>query len=466
MRYIKRIVLSFYWRVLNLSKKKVAMILAISLVLSVILTTVQGISSSYINSMIVTLNYEGAKEGLNPDGSRFNISEIVSDEVLKKAISVMGDNSLTVEGLKSRITIDSKMPLSAIEKTTAAIASGSNYRYNPSEFDVYYSQKKKLAKNRTIDFIHALSKAYNEYFFNKYSEKNVILEFDISTAFGDYDYYEIQRVLSDKIGSMITYLSKHHGESPAFRSEDTGYTFENLTNMLINLRDQDLEKLRAYIIQNRISNDTGEFIRKQQYLADKKLMQYESSIQASEISKSALEIYDPFITGIAFIPSVDKQSEYYMSRTKTGLDNLAMRSYNAGIDANIFKKAIDEKNYLVEKYTTDYAVDGDAAATADKMIEALCTNLEKISSVALMTDSEYLENKTKNYITFNLPSKGFSLPLSRFAVNFVIILFLVTLAFRLYFVTPMFIKWRIERIKEKIDSEESKEELQEEEAKL
>ena len=263
MRYIKRIVLSFYWRVLNLSKKKVAMILAISLVLSVVLTTVQEISSSYINSMIVTLNYEGAKEGLNPDGSRFNISEIVSDEVLKKAISVMGDNSLTVEGLKSRITIDSKMPLSAIEKTTAAIASGSNYRYNPSEFDVYYSQKKKLAKNRTIDFIHALSKAYNEYFFNKYSEKNVILEFDISTAFGDYDYYEIQRVLSDKIGSMITYLSKHHGESPAFRSEDTGYTFENLTNMLINLRDQDLEKLRAYIIQNRISNDTGEFIRKQ-----------------------------------------------------------------------------------------------------------------------------------------------------------------------------------------------------------
>ncbi len=461
MKYIKQLILSFYWRVLNLSKKKVAMILAISFILSTVLTILQEVSSSYINAMIVTLNYEGAKEGLNPDGSRFNISEIVSDEVLKKAISIMGDTSLTVEGLKNRITIDSKMPLSAIEKTTAAIASGSNYRYNPSEFDIYYSQKNKLSRNKTVEFIHALSKSYNDYFFNKYSEKNIILEFDGSTAFGDYDYYEIQKVLSDKIGSMITYLSKHHGESPAFRSQNTGYTFENLTNMLINLRDQDLEKLSAYIIQNRISKDGSEFVRKQRYLADKKVMQYESSIQASNISKSALEIYDPYITGIAFIPSVDKQSEYYMSRTKTGLDNLAMRSYNAGIDANLFKKSIDEKNYLVDKYTTTYDVDADAMATADKMIEDLCTNLEKIASVALMTDYEYLENKTKNYITFNLPNKSLSLPVVKFMINFVVTLFLVTLAFRLYFVTPMFIKWRIQKIKDKIDKAEKSKEEQE-----
>lgn len=449
MEYLKRLLKISYWKTLNLSKRKLAMVTVIAFVFSLVLTTVQEISSSYINSMIVTLNYEGAKEGLNPDGSRFNISEIVSDEVLKKAIIILGSD-LTVDSLKNRITIDSKMPISAIEKTTAAIASGSNYRYNPSEFDVYYSQKKKLAKNETIDFIHALSKAYNEYFLNKYSEKNVILEFDGSTEFENYDYYEIQQILSDKISSMLNYLGRHQSISPAFRAESTGYTFENLSNMLINLRDQDLDKLRAYIIQNRISKDGDKFIRKQEYLADKKLTQFESNSQASQIAKEALEIYDPFITGIAFIPSVDQQNEYYMSRTKTGLDNLAMRSYDLGIFANSFKKGIDEKKYLINKYSATGTVDTNRVEAADKMIEKLCENLEKISSVSLMTDNEYLEGKTKNYITFKLPVKRFSIPVARFIFNFAITAFLAMILFRLFFVTPMFIKRRIDSLKKKL----------------
>ena len=41
-------------------------------------------------------------------------------------------------------------------------------------------------------------------------------------------------------------------------------------------------------------------------------------------------------------------------------------------------------------------VDSYAGNTVDGMIENLCSNLEKISSVALMTDNEYLANKTKN----------------------------------------------------------------------
>jgi hypothetical protein len=75
-----------------------------------------------------------------------------------------------------------------------------------------------------------------------------------------------------------------------------------------------------------------------------------------------------------------------------------------------------------------------------------------------MTDNEYLEKKTKNYITFKLPTKAISLPVAGFVVNFVVITFLITLAFRLYFVTPLFIKWRIQKIKDKIDAQTHEEE--------
>lgn len=416
MKHIKNLWEILQKKIIKYGKKQLACILTAAVVVSLLVTIYNSIAASHINYMILSLNYEGAKQGLNPDGSRFNINEIKSDEVLKQAINLMGDDSLSVNAVKDRITIDSKMPLSAIEKTAAAIASGSTYSYNPSEFDIYYSQKKKFGKNNTVDFINSLSKAYSEYFFNKYSEKNNVLEFDSTETFEEYDYYEIKQVLTDKVNSMVSYLGRHQAENPTFRSTNTGYTFENLVNMLLNLRDHNLEKLEAYIVQNQISRDKAGFIRKQQYLADKEMLNYSSNIQASEIIRDALETYDPYVTGIAFIPSVDGNDEYYMSRTKTGLDNLAVKSYNKGITANGLKERIDMRNYLSSKFSEASVSEGNPQ-TADEMIEEICGHLEKISAVALLTDNEYISHKTKDYITFNLPEKSFKIPIIDFAKN-------------------------------------------------
>lgn len=418
---IKKLLEMLKKRIFRSGKKKVITVLSVILVVSLLLTVYQTISAAYIDSMIVTLNYEGAKKGLNPDGSRFEISEIESEEVLKSAINSMGDTSLTVDGLRSRINIESKMPLSAIEKTQGAIASGSDYSYNPSEFDVYYSQQNKFGKNNTVDFLTALSKAYNEYFMNKYSDKNNILEFDGNYHKDEYEYYEVQEFLEDKINSMINYLSARHSEDPTFRSVQTGYSFQNIVNMLENLRDQDLHKLTAYIVQNQIANDKMSFVNKQQYLADRQEEKYQMNMQSSEIAKNALLAYDPNITGVAFIPSVDQYNEYYMSRTKTGLDNIVVRSHNLGVTANGFKKNADEHRYVVGKFTAE-TYPGGNKNEADVMIEELCTHLEKLSTVALKTDNEYVSHKTKNYITFNLPEKHFSIPVVAFIKNFLMCL--------------------------------------------
>jgi hypothetical protein len=199
--------------------------------------------------------------------------------------------------------------------------------------------------------------------------------------------------------------------------------------MLQNLRDQDLHKLNSYIVQNQIANDKVSFVNKQQYLADKQEEQYQVNMQSSNIAKNALLEYDPKITGVAFIPSVDQYNEYYMSRTKTGLDNIVVRSHNLGVTANEFKKNADEHRYIVGKFTEDIVAEGSNGG-ADEMIEELCMHLEKLSTVALKTDNEYVSQKTKNYITFNLPEKNFSIPVVAFVKNFLICLFVWYAIFR------------------------------------
>ena len=52
---------------------------------------------SNMKSMTVSLNYPGAEQGLNPDGSRFNISEMSDDEILNEA-----KNGLKIENTDNK----------------------------------------------------------------------------------------------------------------------------------------------------------------------------------------------------------------------------------------------------------------------------------------------------------------------------------------------------------------------------
>ena len=402
------------------SIKQLKIIVSIALITALAVSLLNYLAVTRLKCATVTLNYEEAKQGLNPDGSKFNIADIKSDDVLKNTFGILGNSYLSVDMVKDRITIDSKMPISAINQTKDAIAAGSVYNYNPSEFDIYYSQKNKLKKNHTIEFLEALSKAYYEYFINTYSEKNLILEFDGADDFEEYDYYEIYTVLNNKINSMVNYLGTHQEENATFHSTKTGYSFENLIKMLLNLRDKDLEKLRGYVIQNKISKDVSSFIGKQDYIIKKQLLHYTSNMQASEITNSALSIYASYITGVAFIPSVDEKNEYYMGRTKTGIDNLAMNSYDSGVRAGEIKKQIDERQYLIDKFSADTIPAENVYTEADKMIVDICVALEKISTVSVLTDNDYLSYKTNDYITFSLPERKLYLPVIPFGITFVL----------------------------------------------
>ncbi|GEM_PF-190546 len=450
MKLFQKIMVRIKQKLSKISRKQITVICLFSLLFSIIATSYSALSNSHINSMTVTLNYEGAKKGLTPDGKRFNIAEIKSDEVLKRAIEILGDDKLTVSEVKSRIHIDSKMPRSAIDQTTEAIASGSTYSYSPSEFDIYYSQKNKFIKNQTVDFLNALSEAYNEYFLNAYSDKSTILEFDESDDFSQYDYEEIHQVLADKVNSMITHLGSHQEESNTFRSQNTGYSFENLMNMLINLRDINLTKLEAYIIQNRISKDRTGFVRKQQYRVEKASMQFNMSQQASDIANNALDIYNAHITGVAFIPSVDQHDQFYMSRTKTGLDNLVNQSYSEGIKATSFKKNIDQQNDLINKFT--YAADTpqEAMAAADGMISEICEYIERISTLSIQTDNDYISYKTNDYITFRLPDRSQANLLIPLLKNFIIGLILTVAAIQLFHLSRPWLMRKKKKLEEKL----------------
>lgn len=383
----------------EISKKNIIILLVLSLVCSAPIAVYDYIKVSHTNYITLTLNYTNARKGLTPTGGRFNIAELKSDEVLQNTLSYLGDDSLSIEDIKDRITIDAKVPMSSIDMVKNAIANDTSYTYCPSEFDIYYDQGSKLERGNTYAMLNALANAYKDYFAVNYSEKNTILDYDIEDSLEKYDYGEQCQIMSDKVTSMLRYLDKYSSESNTFRSKSTGYSYSNLVSMLLNIRDVNLEKLEAYITQNGISKDKPAFLRKQNYNIEKRSLLYNKSNQGSIIANDTMDIYNPHITGVAFVPSIDVNNEYYMGRTKTGLDLVVNDSYNDGLRAADLAKKIDSFQYLADKYLSAPAAPQDAVKNAEIMISEISSYIGKVSDLAIQTDNDYIESVSNNYIT-------------------------------------------------------------------
>lgn len=385
---------------------------------------------SNMKSMTVSLNYPGAEQGLNPDGSRFNISEMSDDEILNEAKKGLKIENNDNEKIKSRIFITTKFSQKAMENVVSDIRGGMRGPYVPTTYYIYYSQKNKFAVNETYEFLQALATGYEKYFTKKHAENNSILHFSSDGYdFSSYDYSEIYTVLYNKADEMLNLVVDHRNENRSFRSEDN-LNFDTVRDELSNFKNVKLEKFHSYVIQNSISKDRPGVMNKLEYLKDKSAVDYEKLSDKSEIEKKALNMYDPKITAIAFVPSVDNTNSYYMSRTKTGIDDLAKNSYESGMDAAKISKKLD--GYLNRYSKLSKASDTPLSEKeyTDAYLNRILKDFEELSQKICNLDDEYLKYKTENYFTYKIGEKqsviGFA-AIVKFSVIGFIFAFLIVL---------------------------------------
>lgn len=361
---------------------------------------------SNVKNMTISLNYPGAELGLNPDGSRFNISEMSDDEILNYAKKDLGIENVPNDELKTRLFITTKFSQKTMENVISDIRDGMQSSYVPTTYHIYYSQKNKLAKNETYEFLQALAESYEKYFMKKHAENNSILTYEPENYdFSDYDYSEIYTILYNRSEEMINLIKTHREENRAFRSANN-LNFDTVREELTNFKDVTLEKFNSYVIQNNISKDRPVYINKLAYLIDKSGMDYKKNIEASGIAKEALEKYDPKIIAVAFVPSVDNTNSYYMSKTKTGIDDLANDSYNLGMEAAKISKKIDSYNNHYNKLANASDANPANILETDTYLSEILHDFESLSKKIAALDDEYLDYKTESYFTYKITDKS------------------------------------------------------------
>lgn len=361
-------------------------------------------------TMTLTLNYEGTERGLYPNGTRFNIFEIVSDEVLDSTLKKLQMRDMTADNLRNRIDFYAKNTTRDASYVKSVIESGKDYSYVPNEYTISYSQKNKVSKNRTRDVLRALTESYRDYFIQNYTEKATVLEYEnIDTS--KLEYIEIAELYTDKINSVIYYLRSHLAENPTFRSDTTGQTFEDLIVKLDNLNTIDVTKYRAYIVSSGITRNKAEFLNKLNYKKSSYHFDYLRSLNRKNAFINAINEYDPRVIDIVFIPTRDSSREYYMNRTKIGLDYLIDAGYYYGIEVQDIVKDNNSNSFWINSFSSaDEASmhQNGTVKTAEEMLISLDAKLSKLMKTAASTDEDYTRYKTRDYLKFAIPEYSFT----------------------------------------------------------
>jgi len=202
----------------------------------------------------ITIAFRGAGKGLDPQGNRFDINELKSDEVLEQAIKKSDlQDTVSVESLKKRIyilpqaeqdTMKELLTLTAINGKTQDVK---ERMIHPTSFNIslkdmglpsYFSDKKLLD--------HIL-KAYDAQLRSKYLSDTVSEPAYTQDEILKLDYPEMMMVLNQEAESLLLYIESYTNNEPQFSSEKTGLSFADVYEQAVLIKDTDIASMRSLV---------------------------------------------------------------------------------------------------------------------------------------------------------------------------------------------------------------------------
>lgn len=386
------------YRAFEAFRRRKLLVIVFFLILFLALCGWQYNNNLRIARTILSLDYEEASQGLAPNRTRFNIYEIRSREVMERLIGYAG--------LEGETTPDELSKCIGVKATHNKSISGS-VNYISTSFVISFTGKGSVWKRSSEDMLSLLCKAYREYFVEHYGFNHSILSFDVNDLKFNDEYLMMVDLLELKGNQLEKYVQLRKRESKNYADPNTGITFSELEQRAKNFYTYDIENLRSYVIENGIVSDKLALKPMLNYKIHMDRLIYDKLIAAYDEDNKGIQIYDTAMSAVIMIPTQDQTMQYYMSRAKTGMDNMALHANTQLVGATERMEQIKYNTYLKEKLTTN---DSDLAhkEKAYTLIREKQAILEKLAADIQTVDSSYTSAKARDYLSFSEDSAGFA----------------------------------------------------------
>ena len=361
----------------------------------------------------VTLTYPEASYGLNPNGSRYNMSEIFSDEVLREAISFGGFTDVTVDDLQQSLDI-SPMEGHGLEDTVS------------TQFFLTFYNSGHTGNLSGKEILYAVSSAYREWFINEYSANYDVLAISFDNM-EKYEYPDRVNALRNVITTICNFASAYAREDSTYRSDSTQETFQSLSEKGWDIYNTGMESLESFVLSRGLSNDQDSYLSKLRYDFTNNCNIYRSNIQAYDVRIEAIEKYDNDMATVVYIPTYDTDNTFYMSKTKIGIDHFsADADAYSGAASEVLSTLQDDK-YLMQQLRAEVD-DAVSYEKAEGMIMDLQRQILELAQDTKKTVQDYIDSTYNGYISVSEPlgdTMGLLLRILGFGCSFFCIVYVI-----------------------------------------
>ena len=344
-------------------------------------------------SVVLSLNYEEASKGQNPNLTRYNVYELKSDRVMERVISNAGlQDVLTPTELSEHIDIAENSSGKTIDPNDS-----STY-YISTSYTVSYRMNREIKNISVDDMMTLICKSYNDMFHEEYVGTKSVLKYDLGDIEGK-EYIEIAKLFTNKSDQMLRYIQQRIEENATYRSEITGQSFQTIKQMIQNVQNYSIKKYSAFVLESGLSRNKDHYIRTLNYKNDMLNINYQKFMIDYNVRKQQVQDYDSAMIGTVMVPSINEKQEYYMSRTNTGTDYLTKEADYSLSQGNAVDRDIIDNNDIIAKVNASTA-DEESYKKADELIKTVDEELKQVANTADTTDKEYIKHTTKDYLTF------------------------------------------------------------------
>lgn len=352
----------------------------------------------------IYLNYDGASSGLNPNGTRYNAAEILSDEVLELAVK-NGD----LDGITKKMLKNCLEQKPADSDSAVITASDSSDKYTiQTGYRINFHNPDKTSNLNAETIINAVANAYCDYFSDAYLDKHILLNISEEELenLDNMDYLDMLNYFEVKASELQRYLIEYQTQNSSYQSPTTGETFYSLYDKIEHFVDIELERFESYVLENGISKNAEAYINKLNY--DNKMtdVEYQKDWATYKTYLEAVDRYHREMATVVLVPTEDDDEEFYMSRTKIGVDYLSNTAEAYLQTAENKMLEINTNNHAIEQLKGGEPTE----AVFDKVEKTYVKMKEELVDFAKQCEqliSEYLSEKEGSYLVVNISRSSF-----------------------------------------------------------
>lgn len=339
----------------------------------------------------ISLNYAKASQGLNPNGTRFNQSDILSNEVLERAIEKGALKNVTAADLKSALSVS---PL------VQGSSENENNYFISTQFGLFYNAKKATAHLDGETLTRLVAESYKEWFVKEYSENTKVLHMDFSQI-EQRDYLDICKYLKKQAESIGSYMMTMSNEEAAFQSETTGETFQSISSQAYSVANVMAENFEAYVLEEGISKETTQYAGRLSFQNVFKYFDAQKAKAASENNLTAIAMYENDMARIVLVPTYDTNDQFYMSQTRIGIDDFASAADSYANTKTEIHGQMEKNNHILRRLSNMSVPDG-RDEKAERLIVQIEAELNRLALEAENLVKEYSTQQANTYMSIKV----------------------------------------------------------------